>query len=640
MVWALAVQLTGRRSVATIATILVCTAGGLGWIRLVGDVIAGGGDIVDLVGRTSYDNTWIDGWPFFKIASIFSTGFLPHRATTLGLPGLVTVVLLVVASLGRRPAGVLLAGILAALLAPFQFYAFPATYLIVGLYVVTSGAWRARTVGRDAILFLAPVVLATPFILGAVFRQNDIGAFRFVFGWAEAPFKDGPAAVAFFYLTNLGIPFVLAVVAAFTARGMPGRWFLVAWMVALFIVPNVVVVSAVEFDMNKYFQMMWIAVAILAAWLMHRWALRAIVLALFVCALSPMLIADWHMRSRDVALGLPQEAAARWIAANTPERSVFITDAFINSPVDLAGRLRITTFGPYVSNLGYDPRPREADTIAIYCDGPEIAAGSWRGTVPRTCCRAATTRARVQPGPTSPRATSSRRSTTRMGSRSGDWRGPKPGEGSARRQVPDVANARFERPYGIHRPEVIHALNSFALRDHHRRGHAVCGLWIIREPRPGRNVSLAVVVFSFRDSCLGDAGDGDARPHCSLDRKPFASAVISVDRAADPRIRPHDLRRERRAGLRPERRPLRRDPGSRGPGDPGAAGSRRTTSSGLADRDQEHDALRVAVPVDRRVGADRVRLEGPARVERRHARRPGCCDRCGWAASGRLAGHA
>ena len=51
-----------------------------------------------------------------------------------------------------------------------------------------------------------------------------------------------------------------------------------------------------------------------------------------------------------------------------------MADAFINSPVDLAGRLRITTFGPYVSNLGYDPAPRETDTTAIYCDGPEVAA--------------------------------------------------------------------------------------------------------------------------------------------------------------------------------------------------------------------------------------------------------------------------
>ena len=50
-----------------------------------------------------------------------------------------------------------------------------------------------------------------------------------------------------------------------------------------------------------------------------------------------------------------------------------MTDAFINSPVDLAGRLRVTTFGPYVSNLGYDPAPREVDVHAVYCDGPEVA---------------------------------------------------------------------------------------------------------------------------------------------------------------------------------------------------------------------------------------------------------------------------
>ena len=142
VVWALARRLTGDRRVATIATIFVVAGGGLGWIRLIGDMLAGAGDPLSLVSRLSYDNTWADGWPYFKIASIFGTGFLPHRATTLGLPGLVTAVLLVVQCLGRRPLGVLLAGVLAALLAPFQFFAFPATYLIVFLYVVTSGAWR------------------------------------------------------------------------------------------------------------------------------------------------------------------------------------------------------------------------------------------------------------------------------------------------------------------------------------------------------------------------------------------------------------------------------------------------------------------------------------------------------------------
>jgi hypothetical protein len=69
-----------------------------------------------------------------------------------------------------------------------------------------------------------------------------------------------------------------------------------------------------------------------------------------------------------------QEQAARWILESTPQRSVFVTDDFINSPVDYAGRLRVSTFGPYAANLGYDPAPRSADIRAAYCAGPEAAA--------------------------------------------------------------------------------------------------------------------------------------------------------------------------------------------------------------------------------------------------------------------------
>jgi hypothetical protein len=374
VVWALALRLTGDRRVALIATVLVCIGGGMGWIRLVLDLVGGLGDVGTLVTQHPYDNNWEDAWPFFRIASVLGTGFFPHRATTLGLPGLVSVVLLVASCLERRPAGILLAGILAALLAPFHFYAFPATYLIVALYVVTTGAWRAPTVGRDAVLFLAPVVLAVPFVADAIFQQGASGGFRFVLGWGEARVGDGPLAVLFFYATNLGLPFALAILGAFAARDLPARWFLVAWMVVLFLVPNVVVLSAVEFDMNKYFQMMWIAVAILAAWFVRRWSTVPIVAVLAISAISPGLVAYWHLTNPAVVMSDAQERVSHWIETETPERSVFITDAFINSPVDLAGRLRILTFPPYVSNLGYDPAPREADTTAIYCDGADVAA--------------------------------------------------------------------------------------------------------------------------------------------------------------------------------------------------------------------------------------------------------------------------
>ena len=138
LVWELARQLTGNRRVATIAAILVCFGGGMGWLRLGADILAGDGNIAGLVTRNPYDNSWAEGWPYFRIASILGTGMLPHRATTLGLPAMVGVILLVVACIGRRPAGVLLAGVLAALLAPFQFFVFPATYLIVLLYVLAT----------------------------------------------------------------------------------------------------------------------------------------------------------------------------------------------------------------------------------------------------------------------------------------------------------------------------------------------------------------------------------------------------------------------------------------------------------------------------------------------------------------------
>jgi hypothetical protein len=61
--------------------------------------------------------------------------------------------------------------------------------------------------------------------------------------------------------------------------------------------------------------------------------------------------------------------AADWIAANTPERSVFVTNGWLNSPTDPAGRLRVLTFTPYIANLGYPPDARAAIVDRIYCDG-------------------------------------------------------------------------------------------------------------------------------------------------------------------------------------------------------------------------------------------------------------------------------
>ncbi|HYM52475.1 MAG TPA: hypothetical protein VEW45_03200, partial [Candidatus Dormibacteraeota bacterium] len=136
-----------------------------------------------------------------------------------------------------------------------------------------------------------------------------------------------------------------------------------------FAIPNLVQLSEISFDMNKYFQAMWIAVALLAAWLIRRWPLPVVAVVLALSVPSPFLVAGWTALNREQVMDWRSIEAANWIAANTPERSVFATDGWLNAPTDPAGRLRLLTYAPYVANLGFDPELRVAQVHDIYCAG-------------------------------------------------------------------------------------------------------------------------------------------------------------------------------------------------------------------------------------------------------------------------------
>ena len=373
----------GARRAALLAVVFVIFAGGLGWMRLIGDIANGFGDLAGLVTRNSYDNSWLTDWPYFRIPSVMGTGLLVHRATTAGLPMLAGAVLLLVTGLPSararaagwrdRPPLIFLAGLLGALLAPFHFFYFPAFLALALGWVVVGGRLVDRAAPRNAALLLAPYLLAVPFALAAVGQARSSGALHWVAGWESAPLADGPGAILFFYVSNLGLPFVLALLALLLPR-VPHRGFLAVWLVALFVVPNVVQVSAIGFDMNKYFQAMWIAVAVLAAWLIRRWPAWAVAGVLLVSIPSPLLVSAWTALNREVVLGWSEVEAADWIAANTPERSIFVTNGWLNSPTDPAGRLRVLTFTPYIANLGYSPDARAAVVDTIYCSGDAAGA--------------------------------------------------------------------------------------------------------------------------------------------------------------------------------------------------------------------------------------------------------------------------
>ncbi|MEO6294256.1 MAG: hypothetical protein ABIP01_02070 [Candidatus Limnocylindria bacterium] len=366
------------RRVALITAGLAVLGGGMGYLRFIGDVTAGIGSPLDLVSRNSYDNQWLTGWPYFRIPSVMGTGLLAHRATTAGLPILIGSVLLLVTALPSarqrlagwrdRPWLIGLAGVMGALLAPFHFFFFPVFPLLALAWVVAGGRLLDRDAPRNALLLLAPYVLAVPFVIAPALQAGGSGALQMVSLWPSAPRDDGPVAVGFFYLTNLGVPFGLAL-AALLVPGVPRRAFLAAWLIGLFLVPNVVQLSVIDFDMNKYFQAMWIAVAMLAAWLIHRWPAAAIVAVFALSIPSPLLVAGWTATSNLQVLSRADLDAARWVSLNTPAGAVFVTDGWVNSLTDAGGRKRLTTFGPYVANLGYRPDERISDVLTIYCGG-------------------------------------------------------------------------------------------------------------------------------------------------------------------------------------------------------------------------------------------------------------------------------
>ena len=299
---------------------------------------------------------------------------------------------------------------LGALLAPFHFFFFPAFGVVALLYVVIGRRLLDADAPRNAALLLAPFILAVPFAVAPLLNASGSGALKFYLGWESAPLADGPAAVVFFYLTNLGVPFVLAIAALFV-RDLKAKAFLGAWAVALFAIPNLMQVSDVAFDMNKYFQAMWIAVALLAAWFIRRWPWPAIALVLLLSVPSPLLVAGWTAFNREQVLDWNGVEAANWIAANTPDEAVFATDGWLNSPTDAAGRLRLITYTPYIANLGFDPTPRRGGAHHLLHrrharHGGDDAAATGRPTSSTAADR-----------PTAPRPPNSRRGRAAQGLR-------------------------------------------------------------------------------------------------------------------------------------------------------------------------------------------------------------------------------
>ena len=363
----LAWQLFANVRAAVIAPLLTLFSGGIGWIQLPIDLANHKGTLVALLRSGAYDfNYSATTFPVFHIPPLYQVGILVQRATAYGLPIMVAVVLILWLSAGRARAGVFIAGALAALSAPFNFFTLPVIYLLAGGIFVLRLLRKETRSWSDLFWFAAPLLYGAFFVAGPYLHRAQQNHVQFVLGWQDTPANAGFWGLVFFYATNLGIPFILAVL-ALVWRKTPARWLLGGWLVLLFLVPNFVQVSVVAFDSSKFFQLMWPAAALLAAWMMRNWKIWVTVPVLVVCCLSGAAGAIWVLEDTRAVLSDAEYAAAQWIETQTPDNAVFVTATFINMPTDLAGRERLAGFFTYASDQGFDQTQRDADVQAIYC---------------------------------------------------------------------------------------------------------------------------------------------------------------------------------------------------------------------------------------------------------------------------------
>jgi hypothetical protein len=222
------------------------------------------------------------------------------------------------------------------------------------------------------------VLLALPQLLLFTFEQTSSGNFiRFQFNWVNNLYGRGLLdGYLWFYIKNIGLPFLLALFALLEKDAWHRKLFSGALMIVL--VAELILFQPNEYDNNKLFYVAWALCAMPAAdyafVLYDRLrGLRArplmaglAVLAMFLSgalALAREAVSDLQMFSReDVRL-------ADYIREETAPDARFITGTQHLNPVSsLAGREIVVGPDLWLYFHGFDTSQRQDDLLAFYRD--------------------------------------------------------------------------------------------------------------------------------------------------------------------------------------------------------------------------------------------------------------------------------
>jgi hypothetical protein len=315
-VYALA-RFYGRRA-AVVAVVLGVFGWGFSYVGLFSALFNGS--------FSSYQNYIYQFGQLFGLPSMFDN-LLQQRPLLVGLP-VFALVLALLRDMNNKNR-LLFAGILTGLVYAFHNVAFFCCYVAFAVAVILN----MRKLNRGYLYFLLPSVFALPFIFAGNTNISISFSTSFIVDFAHNPFL--------YYGLNLGIPFLLAIISFIK----PGQKYLKLTFLALFLIPNFLLMTPWNWDMYKFFMFAWIPIVVLAGIVLSKTPRIVALTLVLLSIITASSVVIYNVGTEFTAVSWSEYQLGVWVRDNIPENAVFLTYYSIQCPPSIiAGRLRITAY--------------------------------------------------------------------------------------------------------------------------------------------------------------------------------------------------------------------------------------------------------------------------------------------------------
>jgi hypothetical protein len=312
----------GRRA-AVLATVLAVFGWGLSYFGLFSALFNGQFD--------PNQNYIYQFGKLFGLPSMFDN-LLQQRPLLVGLPAF-ALVLALLRNIDDKNR-LILAGIITGLVYQFHNVAFFCCYVAFAVCLLLN----IKRFKFSYLYFLLPSVFALPFIFGGGPPLTFAFSSGFLADFAWNQFAINPVI---YYLLNLGIPFVLAIVSFIK----PGQEYLKITFLLLFLIPNILLLTPWDWDMYKFFMFAWIPIVVLAGIVLAKTPRIVIVTLVLLCVITSASVIVYNVETQYLGVSWSEYQLGLWVRDNTPQNSVFLTYYGVHEPTSMiGGRLRVSSY--------------------------------------------------------------------------------------------------------------------------------------------------------------------------------------------------------------------------------------------------------------------------------------------------------